>query len=94
MAGLGVALSTDLLAERFLAQRRLLRPFAVADRIPQTYHLVGRPEELEKPSIRAFRAWIHAEMDAWRARVAAPARVRAAQPRVRNHRSSSRARRR
>jgi LysR family transcriptional regulator, glycine cleavage system transcriptional activator len=92
MAGLGVALATDLLAERSLRDRRLVRPFAVAATSPQTYHLVARPEDVKKPHVRAFRDWLVGEMDAWRKRPGASARVRAAQSRVRNHRLSERAR--
>jgi len=33
---------------------------------PETYHLVMRPEDREKPDIRAFRDWIVGEMAAWR----------------------------
>jgi LysR family glycine cleavage system transcriptional activator len=92
MAGLGVALASDLLAERDLQERRLVRPFAVAYRSPQTYHLVVRPEDVNKRHVRAFRDWLVAEMDAWRKPPGAPARVRAAQAKVRNHRLSEGAR--
>ena len=68
-AGLGIALAADLVAERHLRERRLMRPFPIADRSPQTYHLVARPADLEKPGIKAFRTWIRAEMDDWRTRV-------------------------
>jgi len=88
VVGQGVALATDLLADRFLRERRLIRPFAVSARSALTYHLVGRTDDLQKATIRAFRTWIRAEMDAWRANAAAPARVRVPQPRMRKDRLS------
>ena len=66
MAGQGVALATDVLAERSLRERRLVRPFRVRATSPETYHLVMRPEDREKPDIRVFRDWIVGEMAAWR----------------------------
>lgn len=68
MAGQGVALATDVLAERSLRERRLVRPFRVRAISPETYHLVMRPEDRQKPDIRAFRDWIVGEMATWRSR--------------------------
>nr|UXE44061.1 glycine cleavage system transcriptional activator [uncultured bacterium] len=87
-AGLGVALTADLVAERYLRERRLTQLFAIVDRSPQTYHLVAWPQDMEKPPLRAFRAWIRSEMDAWRTRAARPTGLCLAQPRVRKDRSS------
>ena len=87
-AGLGIALTADLVAERHLRERRLMRLFAVVDRSPETYYLVARPKDLEQQQIRAFRTWLRAEMDAWRARPAAPTRLRRAKPSVRKDRLS------
>jgi LysR family glycine cleavage system transcriptional activator len=92
MAGQGVALTSRLLAERYLRERRLLKPFQVSARSASTYHLVARPEDLEKPHIRAFRTWIRAEMDAWCAQDEAPVRLPPRQPRVRKDRLSARRR--
>lgn len=92
MAGQGVALASDILAERYLRERRLLRPFPVSARSLLTYHLVGRPEDLRKPHICAFRTWIRAEMDAWCAERAAASRLPPRQPRLRKDRLSARRR--
>jgi LysR family transcriptional regulator, glycine cleavage system transcriptional activator len=72
MAGQGVALTSDVIAERALAERRLVRPFAITATAPWTYHLVMRAEERGDPAVAAFRDWIVAEVAAWRARSAAP----------------------
>lgn len=65
MAGQGVALATDVLAERYLRERRLTQPFAVRVASPATYHLVTRPDDRDRPDVCAFRDWIVAEMTAW-----------------------------
>jgi LysR family glycine cleavage system transcriptional activator len=65
MAGQGIALATDVTAERYLRERRLIQPFAVRAASPFTYHLVMRPEDREQPHVRAFRDWIVGEMRAW-----------------------------
>ena len=67
MAGQGVALTSDVIAERALREGRLARPFALAVASPWTYHLVMRPEDREAPAVRVFRDWIVGEMRAWRA---------------------------
>ncbi len=66
MAGQGIALTSDVLAERALREGRLTRLFDVKAASPWTYHLVTRPEERDAPPVRAFREWIIAEMAAWR----------------------------
>ena len=66
MAGQGVALTSDVLAERALREGRLVRLFDVRAASPWTYHLVTRPEDREVPHVRAFREWIVGEMRAWR----------------------------
>ena len=77
MAGQGVALATDVLAERYLRERRLVQPFPIRVASAATYHLVMRREDRERPDVRAFRDWIVAEMAAWRAAcIAFPARKR------------------
>jgi LysR family glycine cleavage system transcriptional activator len=67
MAGQGIALATDVLAERYLTERRLVQPFTVRVASTVTYHLVMRPEDRSRPDVRAFRDWIVAEMAAWQA---------------------------
>ena len=66
MAGQGVALASDVLAERSLRERRLACPFQVRAESPATYHLVMRPEDRQRRDVRAFRDWIIGEMAAWR----------------------------
>jgi len=89
VAGQGVALLTDVLVERALADGRLVRPFEVAARSKLTYHLVGRPDDVDEPRVRAFRTWLVREAAAWaRDGAAPPARVRSAQPSVRKNRLS------
>jgi LysR family glycine cleavage system transcriptional activator len=58
LAGQGVALSTDVLSHRYLADGRLVRPFAVSARSARTYHFVCRRSDLERPVLRAFRDWL------------------------------------
>ncbi len=66
MAGQGIALTSDVIAERALRERRLVRPFAITATAPWTYHLVTRPDDRTDPAIAAFRTWITAEVAAWR----------------------------
>lgn len=66
MAGQGVALTSDVIAERALRERRLVRPFAITAPAPWTYHLVMRPDGGADPAVAAFRDWIVAEVAAWR----------------------------
>ena len=62
-AGQGIALGTNVVAARDLAEGRLCAPFP---RVPsaQTYHLVCREEGLSDPRITAFRDWLVAELEA------------------------------
>jgi LysR family glycine cleavage system transcriptional activator len=66
MAGQGIALTSDVIAERALRERRLVRPFEIRAPSPWTYHLVTRPEDRDASMVRAFREWIVGEMAAWR----------------------------
>lgn len=94
VAGQGVALATRVIGDRYLRERRLIRPFDVVAPSAVTYHLVARPDDLEQPSIRAFRKWLHAEMQAWHADDAGTRRVRPAQLSLRKNRLSAARRRR
>lgn len=77
MAGQGVALATDVLAERYLRERRLAQPFTIRAESPATYHLVMRPDDRGRPDVRAFRDWIVGEMALWQSgRPGFPARKR------------------
>ncbi len=70
VAGLGVGLGTNLLTDSYLADGRLVAPFAQRVPSPFTYHLVMRPDERDAPHVRAFRGWILDEMARWQARTA------------------------
>jgi LysR family transcriptional regulator, glycine cleavage system transcriptional activator len=77
MAGQGVALATDVLAERYLRERRLAQPFTIRADSPATYHLVTRPDDRGRGDVRAFRDWIVGEMALWQSgRPGFPARKR------------------
>ena len=65
MAGQGVALATDVLAERYIRERRLAQPFAIRVESRATYHLVMRPDDGDRADVRVFRDWIVAEMALW-----------------------------
>jgi len=67
MAGQGVALTSDVIAERALREKKLVKPFAITATAAWTYHLVLRPEDRRDPAVAAFRDWIVAEVAAWRA---------------------------
>lgn len=68
MAGQGIALTSDVIAERALRERRLIRAFPITVTAPWTYHLVMRPDDGADPAVRAFRAWIVGAVAAWRQR--------------------------
>jgi LysR family glycine cleavage system transcriptional activator len=57
-SGQGVALSTELLCQRWLDDGRLCRPLPQRLRSDQTYHFVCRPEDLENPRVTALRDWL------------------------------------
>jgi LysR family glycine cleavage system transcriptional activator len=94
VAGQGVALATRVIADRYLDERRLVRPFDISAPSAVTYHLVARTEDLDKPPIRAFRRWLRSEMDAWQAGKASAPPLRGTQPSLRKNRLSGARRRR
>lgn len=56
-AGVGVALTVDLLARPYLAAGSLVRPCAVA--VPgKAFHAVLRPDAYARPWVRAFVRWL------------------------------------
>jgi LysR family transcriptional regulator, glycine cleavage system transcriptional activator len=61
-AGQGIALGTNVVAARDLAEGRLCAPFPRAHS-DQTYHLVCREEGLLDPRITAFRDWLVASLE-------------------------------
>jgi len=61
-AGQGVALSTEVLAHRYLAEGRLVRPFDISAASNSSYHFVCRPSDLERPALCGLRDWLVAAM--------------------------------
>lgn len=59
-AGLGVALSAELLCGPRLSSGRLQKAFEITVPSPLTYYFVCRPESLLDPRVAAFRAWLTA----------------------------------
>jgi LysR family glycine cleavage system transcriptional activator len=62
--GAGVALGLDPLVWQASAARRLVMPFAVPPVSAGCYFAVHRPEDRSRPLVRAFVAWLAAEMAA------------------------------
>ncbi len=61
IAGKGVTLVKDVLAQDDLKAGRLVRPFADVMRVRFAYYLVCPPALLAQPKVQAFRDWIMAE---------------------------------
>jgi LysR family glycine cleavage system transcriptional activator len=57
-AGLGVALSTELLCAERLSSGRLHKLFEAMVPSPPTYYFVCRPESLADPRVAALRSWL------------------------------------
>ncbi len=57
-SGQGVALSTEILCQRWLDDGRLCRPLPQRSRSELTYHFVCRPEDLDNPRLTALRDWL------------------------------------
>jgi len=62
VAGRGIALGRRTLVERELAEGRLVRPFAWSIPSEPAYYLVSSPHTADLPRVRAFRAWLLAEV--------------------------------
>jgi LysR family glycine cleavage system transcriptional activator len=58
----GVAMGDGFIWGDALAAGRLVRPFDLAIRSPQSYYLVVPPGKAGNPSVAAFRTWLLAEM--------------------------------
>jgi len=57
-SGQGVALSTEILCQRWLDDGRLCVPLPQRARSELTYHFVCRPPDLDNPRITALRDWL------------------------------------
>ena len=70
--GQGVALARSALLGNHLSTGRLVQPFELELPAEFSYYLVHPARALEHPKVRAFRAWVLAEVEADRERAAAP----------------------
>ena len=66
IAGHGVALAYSTIAAADIAAGRLVRLFSLALPDLFAYYIVTAPGALERPKIRAFRAWLREEADTTR----------------------------
>lgn len=64
--GLGLAIGVFPLMSPLIQTGRLVTPFPIWVPVPEGYHLVWRPEDSDKPTIRAFRTWIRELLGALR----------------------------
>jgi LysR family glycine cleavage system transcriptional activator len=62
--GLGVVATMPLLAADDLAAGRLVMPFALREPLESSYYLVCAETAADRPAVRAFRGWLHAEIAA------------------------------
>ena len=65
--GDGVALVRHVVAMQEIASGQLVRLFDIATPSPDDYYFVSPPGAADKPQVRAFRAWMLAEMAAFAA---------------------------
>ncbi|MGI9510531.1 MAG: LysR substrate-binding domain-containing protein, partial [Geminicoccaceae bacterium] len=62
--GDGVAIARSVLAADALASGRLVKPFEVTVPAEYAYYVVCPPAYLERPKVKAFRAWLFEEAEA------------------------------
>ncbi|MEP3278507.1 MAG: transcriptional regulator GcvA [Stappiaceae bacterium] len=60
--GAGLVLARQSLAEHDIRTGRLIAPFDTMLPVEGMYYLAGLPAAFEKPKVKAFRDWIHAEI--------------------------------
>lgn len=60
----GVALGRIPPIERFLADRRLVAPFAKRNDSPRSYFAIAAPHAAQRPAAEAFVAWLREETQA------------------------------
>ena len=61
-AGGGLTLAHDLIAQRWLDEGRLIRPFAHRSDMPEAYYLIMAPQAEESKAAQTFAAWLRAEI--------------------------------
>ncbi|MDY7103743.1 MAG: LysR substrate-binding domain-containing protein [Actinomycetota bacterium] len=65
-AGAGLAVSSDVLADRSVRAGRLVALPGAAVRSPYRYHVVASAESARRPAVASVRAWLHTEARAFR----------------------------
>lgn len=63
-SGLGVALAFDDLVAPYLADGRLVEPFAASFAPDEAWHLLWRERDRRSPALRALRGWLAGELAA------------------------------
>ena len=61
-AGQGVALGQSIVVADDLQSGRLIEPFKLRVPSDSAYYLVGQPESLERPAVRAFERWLRTRL--------------------------------
>ena len=62
MAGGGLALAHDIIAERLITSGQLVAPFSHRVPMQESYYLILSPQAEHSPGTVAFAAWLRAEM--------------------------------
>ncbi|MNP21049.1 Glycine cleavage system transcriptional activator [compost metagenome] len=62
IAGQGVAMGDALVSGDAMAKGQLVRLFNVAIEPPNRYYFVSDPARTDRPDVRAFKAWMMAEL--------------------------------
>jgi LysR family transcriptional regulator, glycine cleavage system transcriptional activator len=57
-----VAIGDPIIAGGALSGGRLVRPFGLAIRAPNSYYMVADRGRLRQPLVKAFRSWITARL--------------------------------
>lgn len=62
IAGQGIAIGDNLISGEALARGLLIRPFETEIESNRGYYLVADPQKSERPVVRAFSEWVHAQL--------------------------------
>ena len=73
MAGGGMALAHDTVAQRLLAEGHLVAPFDHRAEMQEAYYLILSPQAEHSPGVVAFASWLRAEIAAEEASASTPA---------------------
>ncbi len=77
MEGMGIAIGAPFLFAAEIASGRLVQPLPVVVPSGRSYWFVCRPQDAERPTIRALRDWLLEETAEWRQAVTSPPSPRA-----------------